>query len=337
MKVLVTGAFGNVGTGTLGELLKRDHEVRILEKDTQRNRRIAGRYRRKAEVRFGDILNIRDVDEAVRGMDVVVHLAAMIPPSADRNPLLAHYVNVGGTENVIRAIRGTAGGKPKLVYTSSIAVYGDRLDSPFIGAKDDPSPNPGDHYAQQKLRCEEAVRASGISHVVFRLTYIVSPAHLRMDPLMFEMPPDTSIEICHFRDVGLAIANAVESEEVWGKVLSIAGGPRCRTTYREYVDRMLEIFGMGKRFLPDGAFSRSKFHCGFMDTEESERLLRYQRCTLEEYYREVKKRYRLKRTLIALSRPFARWYLINRSPYYRLTLKDLVRAHGRPVFARQQV
>lgn len=331
MKVLVTGAFGNVGTGTLKELLNRDHEVRIFDKDTQKNRQKASRYKRKADVRFGNILNIRDVDEAVRGMDVIIHLAAVIPPLADRNPELASYVNVGGTQNLIRAIRSTAAGS-KLIYTSSIAVYGDRVDSPFIGADDEPCPNHNDHYASQKLRCEGLVRSSGLTSAVFRLTYIVSPAHLRMDPLMFEMPSRTSIEICHSRDAGLALTNAVDSDEVWGKVLNIAGGPRCRTTYREYVDRMLAIFGMGTRFLPEGAFSRDKFHCGFLDTEESERLLHYQRCTLDEYYREVKKRYRLKTGLIALTRPFARWYLINRSPYCSLTLRDLIRSHGRPVF-----
>jgi UDP-glucose 4-epimerase len=332
MKVLVTGAFGNVGTGTLHELLKRNHEVRVFEKDTQKNRVISGRYKKKAEIRFGDILNIRDVDEAVRGMDVVVHLAAIIPPLADRNPELARYVNVGGTENIIRAMRRKAAGS-KLIYTSSIAVYGDRVDSPYIGAEDFPRPNRDDHYAHQKLRCEGIVRTSGVKSAVLRLTYVVSPAHLRMDPLMFEMPPNTSIEICHYRDVGLALANAVESEDVWGKVLNIAGGPSCRTTYREYVDRMLEIFGMGKRFIPEGAFSRSKFHCGFMDTEESERLLHYQRCTLDEYYWEVRKRYRLKSGLIILSRPFARWYLLHRSPYYSLSMSKIIRSHGRPIFS----
>ena len=215
--------------------------------------------------------------------------------------------------------------RTKLIYTSSIAVYGDRLDSPYIGKEDRPCPNTGDHYAWQKLRCEELIRGSGLSWAVLRLTYIVSPAHLKMDPLMFEMPPGTSIEICHSRDAGLAIANAVESEDVWGKVLNIAGGEKCRTTYREYVDRMLLIFGMGERFIPEGAFSHGRFHCGFMDTAESESLLRYQRHTLDDYYKEIEKKYRFRGLLIALARPFVRWYLINRSPYYKLSFREALR------------
>ena len=324
MKILLTGAFGNVGTSTLRELLKRGHEVRVFEKDTQKNRITAKRYKKRADIRFGDILNIRDVGEAVEGTDVVVHLAAVIPPLADKAPVFADYVNTGGTRNIVEAME-RQDKKPKIIYTSSIAVFGDRLESPYIGKNDLPNPNTGDHYAWQKLRCEEIIRGSALSWAVLRLTYIVSPFHLRMDPLMFEMPPGTSIEICHSKDVGLAIANAVESEQVWGKALNIAGGESCRTTYREYVDRMLEIFGMGKRFMPEGMFSHGKFHCGFMDTDESENLLHYQRHTLEDYYKEIAKLYRARGFFIAIARPFARLYLINRSPYNKLSLKEALR------------
>jgi len=251
-----------------------------------------------------------------------VHLAAVIPPLADRAPQLAEYVNVGGTRNIVSAMEEQET-KPRLIYTSSIAVYGDRLDTPCIKKNDQPRPNPGDHYAWQKLECEELIRDSGLSWAILRLTYVVSASHLKMDPLMFEMPPGTSIEICHTRDVGLAIANAVDSEEVWGKVLDIAGGNKCRTTYREYVDRMLDIFGMGERFIPDGAFSHKKFHCGFMDTADSERYLHYQRHTLSGYFKEVKRKYRFRSRLITFLRPFVRWYLINRSPYCRLSLREI--------------
>lgn len=333
MKILVTGAFGNVGSSTLNELLKRGHEVKVLERDTQQNRLTAKRYKRRADIRFGDILNVRDVGDAVAGMDAVVHLAAVIPPLADRKPGLAEYINVGGTRNIIGEME-RQDKRPKLIYTSSIAVYGDRLDSPYIGKEDRPCPNTGDHYAWQKLRCEELIRGSGLSWAVLRLTYIVSPAHLKMDPLMFEMPPGTSIEICHSRDAGLAIANAVESEDVWGKVLNIAGGEKCRTTYREYVDRMLLIFGMGERFIPEGAFSHGRFHCGFMDTAESESLLRYQRHTLADYYKEIEKKYRFRGLLIALARPFARWYLINRSPYYRISFRDALQVVNRLLYRK---
>ena len=97
---------------------------------------------------------------------------------------------------------------------------------------------------------------------------------------MFKMPLDTCIEICHTKDVGLALANAVEKDKIWGKIMHIAGSEKCRITYKQYIGRMMDIFGLGKDFLPDEAFSKDNFHCGFMTTEESQKSLNYQNNSL---------------------------------------------------------
>jgi UDP-glucose 4-epimerase len=320
MKVLLTGAFGNVGKSTLHELLAQGHEVRILETNTARNRRIARRLKGKAEVRFGDLRNITDVGEAVKGVDSVVHVAAIIPPLADRIPLTAEYVNVGGTENIVRAIL-KQDPKPRLIFTSSIAIYGDRVSNPLIDARDPLNPNPDDPYSRHKIAAEALIRSSLEDWAILRLTYVISPKRLVMDPLMFHMPLETSLEPCDTRDVGLALANAVTSVDVRGRTLNIAGGQRCRLTFREYLDRMLELFGLGKGFLPEEAFSRGRFHCGYMVTEESERILKYQRHTLEEYFTDVKREYRTKSFFLRLVRPIARRVLILKSTFYREHLR----------------
>jgi nucleoside-diphosphate-sugar epimerase len=322
MKVLLTGAFGNVGRSALHELLVQGHEVRILEADTRRNRRIARSLKGRAEVRLGDLRNIADVGESVRGVDAVAHVGAIIPPAADRIPLIAEYVNVGGTENIVRAIL-KQDPRPRLIYTSSIAVYGDRLRNPMIDAGDMPHPNADDPYAHHKLAAEALIRASLEDWTILRLTYVVSPRKLVMDPLMFHMPLETSLEPCDTRDVGLAIANAVGNGAARGKILNIAGGSRCRTSFREYLDRMLELFGLGKGFLPEEAFSRGCFHCGFMVTEESQEILRYQRHTLQEYFEDVRREYRGKSILLRAVRPIARRVLILKSPFYREHLRKM--------------
>ena len=315
MRVLLTGAFGNVGLSTLEELIKRGHEVRVFDIKSGRNLKLSRRYEGRIEIIWGDLRNQEEVEKAVGGQEVVIHTAAIIPPLADQNPQLAEAVNVGGTLNVIRAMERQPG-KPKLIYTSSIAIYGDRRKSPLIKPIDSPNPNPGDEYAKQKLKCENLIRESKLEWVIFRLTYIVSPDKLQMDPLMFRMPLDTCLEICHTKDVGLALANAVENDQIWGRVMHIAGGERCRITYKEYIERMMEIFGLGKGFLPPGAFSEADFHCGFMTTEESQRLLHYQRHTLDDYFEEVKQRVRFKRCFMRAFRPFIRIWLLRQSPYY---------------------
>lgn len=320
MKILLTGAFGNVGLSTLNELIKRDYTVRVFEISTIKNHQLARKYKKKAEIVFGDILNITDTGEAVAGMDVVIHLAAIIPPLADQKPKYSEYINVGGTANIINAIQKQPE-KPKLIYTSSIAIYGDRLKSPLIKLTDPPHPNPDDEYAKQKLKCEEIIKCSGLDWAIFRLSYIVSADKLQTDPLMFEMPLKTSLEICHTVDVGLALANAVESKRIWGKIMHIAGGTGCRITYKEYLNEMMGIFGMGSNFLPEEAFSKDKFHCGFMETGSSQKFLDYQKHTLSDYFHEVYKKYRVKRFFVKLFRSVARYRLLKMSPYYHFQFK----------------
>ncbi len=294
MKILLTGSFGNVGLSTLKELLKRNYNVRVFDIKNKRNRRISTKFKHQVEIIWGDLRNPKDVEKAISGCDVIIHVAAIIPPLADKMPKFAESVNVGGTLNIIEAMKNQPQ-KPRLIFTSSVAIYGDRLENPLIRLTDSLNPNHDDEYAKQKVKCEEIIRSSGLEWVICRLTYIVSLNKLQMDPLMFEMPLDTCIEICDTKDVGLALANAIESDEVWGETLHIAGGERCRITYREYLNEMLGIFGIGNNVLPEEAFSTKGFHCGFMTTDKSQVYLNYQRYTLDDYFNDVRKKVSLSR------------------------------------------
>jgi len=320
MKVLLTGAFGNVGTSTLDELIKKDYEITLFEVPTKKNLHIFKGYEDRCRMVWGDIRKYEDVLSAVDGQDAVIHTAAIIPPLADQKPELAYAVNVEGTGNIIKAMESQEH-RPKLIYTSSVSVYGDRVNSPFIKVGDTPKPNDDDEYANQKLRCEGLIRGSELEWAIFRLSYIVSPNKLEMDPLMFHMPLNTALEPCHTKDVGTALSNAVGTDEVYGNTYHIAGGKSCRITYRDYLDKMISLFGLGKKLLPDIAFMKNGFHCGFMDTESSEKLLDYQHHTLEDYFNEVKKKMAPTRFFAKvggeLSRAVARSILLKKSPAYQ--------------------
>ncbi|MHA1673528.1 MAG: NAD-dependent epimerase/dehydratase family protein [Promethearchaeota archaeon] len=325
MNILLTGAFGNVGSSTLDELLNQGYNVRIFELPTKRNRHIAKNFDRveyldRVELFWGDLRNYSDVLAAMDNIDVILHVGGIIPPLADRLPELAEAVNVGGTENILRAMHAQTV-PPRIVFTSSISVYGDRRENPWIKVTDPLQPSAHDLYGKQKLRAETLVRQSGFEWCVFRLTYITSMDKLYMDPLMFEMPLETCIEICDTKDVGLALTNAVDSEEIWGKILNIAGGDTCRTTFGEYLIKMMALFGLGKNVLPADAFSKTPFHCGWLDTTESQKFLYFQRTTLDSYYAEVKNKAKFTRFFASLFRPIAKAVILGRSPYFKIKQK----------------
>lgn len=331
MKVLVTGGFGNVGRSTVDSLLAKGHSVRVFDRNTKAGERTARKLRSpivpgSPDVLLGDILNIRDMMHAVAGMDAVIHLAAVIPPKADRFPEEARLVNVEGTRNLLACLlrRAAADGTPpaRLIFASSVAVYGDRLYEPFIRTTDTLRPNPRDHYAAHKIECEALIRETYPDWTILRLSYIADPARLKLDPLMFEMPLETSLEICDTRDAGEAFAEAVTQRTANGKILHVAGGRDCRTTYREYLETMFQLMGLGKTPIEEQAFSKNDFHCGHMDTEESQKLLHFQHRSLGDFYADVKRIYASKRFFIRLLHRAANKVLYLKSPHFRRTLRE---------------
>jgi len=316
MRVLLTGASGAVGTHTIREILERGvvDELRLFDLRTKRSRAALSPWRDRVEVCWGDLRDPDDVARAAEGVDVAIHLGAIIPPLADQEPELAEQVNVGGTRNLVEALR-QASPEAMVVYSSSISVYGDRVSDPWIEVGDPLHPCDGDHYAMTKLRGERLVQESGLRWVVFRLTGIMAP-DMSMDPLMFHMPLDTRLEILTRRDTGLALARAAECGEVIeGRIFNLGGGASCRTTFREYLDRHMEIAGLGAGFLPDEAFAEQNFHCGwYRDSDDLEGLLHFQRQSLDDLMDEVAAATPGIRKLGAKAlRPIIRWWLLRSS------------------------
>jgi len=137
---------------------------------------------------------------------------------------------------------------------------------------------------------------------------------------MFDVPVNNRIEFAHTRDVGLAIANSVSSEEVWGKILLIGGGKHCQFYYGDMVRRILDALGVG--MLPDEAFGKTPFPTDWLDTNESQRLLHYQQRGLDDYIQDLLARLSYRRFLVRLFLPAIRHSLLRQSPYYRRSKQE---------------
>jgi len=319
MNVLVTGAFGNIGEGTVQEILNRGHRVRCFDVLNSINKKKAAGLGGPAEVFWGDLRNPQDTTAAVQGMDLVIHLAFVIPKlsatgiGCEDQPDWAWEVNVGGTRNLLRGMAAVEN-PAKIIFASSLHIYGITQDQQPPRRVTD-ALKPMENYARHKVECEGLVRSSGLVWSIFRFAAAL-PFTLKLDSAMFEIPLDNRMEYVHNRDVGLALANAVTSPEIWGKVLHIGGGPRCQYTYREIVEKVLDGVGIG--MLPEQAFGHRPFSTDWIDTEESQRLLQFQRYTLDDYMREFSAKLGLRRILARMCRPLVRAALLARSPYYRV-------------------
>jgi nucleoside-diphosphate-sugar epimerase len=314
MRVLVTGGLGNVGRSCLTELLQQKHQVRCLDLKTQANWKRARRFTGQVDFVWGDMRQPGDVASAAQGQDVVVHVAFILPPASDERPELAEAVNVGGTRNLLEAIKGLTP-PPRIIFISSFSVYGACQDKLPPRTVSDPV-QPMDNYNRHKVECESMVRESGLDWCIFRLAMVPPKSLGGFTPKMFDTPPGQRTEFVHPDDVGLAVANAVTSDQVWGKTLLIGGGHSSQMYFRDFVGRMMEAMGIGR--LPDRAFASTA--CAFsdwIDTVESQRLLHYQRHSFEDFAREVVASLGPMRYALRLLSPLIRWWMLSQSPYYR--------------------
>src|SRR5260370_36955263 len=101
MKVLLTGAFGNIGSSTLEELQRQGHQVRCFCLENAAARRKARQVAKTAEIMWGDIRHKADVVAAVQDQEIIIHLAFLIPPRCTAEPELAYETNGEGTRNLI--------------------------------------------------------------------------------------------------------------------------------------------------------------------------------------------------------------------------------------------
>ena len=137
MKILVTGGAGFIGSHTTDLLLQKGHEVRILDNLTppvHPVRQKPSYISDDAEFIQGDIRNKDDMEKALRGIDVVFHLAAYQDYLTDFSKFA--FVNDGGTALLYEIIVNEHLPVQKVILASSQAVYGEgNYECPLHGSQ----------------------------------------------------------------------------------------------------------------------------------------------------------------------------------------------------------
>lgn len=284
-RVLVTGACGNIGANVVDLLVQRGYAVRGVDLDTPSGRNTAARWGTDIDMRFGSICNDALVAEVVSGMDHVIHLAAVVPPATDVDQALGYSVNVVATRQIIAACEAQTT-PPRLTFTSTAAIWGrnDEVDGP---RRADEEISPSDNYTRQKAECEAMIRASDIDAVIFRIAMTPPVALTALSPFVFDMHPDMRVEFTHPKDQALGLANSlVVTNQVVGRTLLLGGGARNRFRYREWLNTVFEAMGMPP--VPRSAFGDALFLTDWVNSEESQAILDYQRRDLRAYLEEVR-------------------------------------------------
>jgi UDP-glucose 4-epimerase len=228
-RILVTGGTGAIGPAVVTALVEAGHWVRVLSRSPI-GRDVAPSA---SQLIQGDITLADDVSRAVRGMDAVIHLAALLHVPPSRAQSLAGYrrVNVDGLRHTLAAARDA--GVKRLVLASTIAVYG---EAPAAVATEETTPAPETDYARTKLEAEQAVladfRGADRSAVVLRLAAVYGSRMkgnyrqlvraLDRGRFVAPGPGHNRRSLVHDSDVAAAFALAVSHPAAAGRTFNVA-------------------------------------------------------------------------------------------------------------------
>ena len=228
LTVAVTGPTGTFGFGLL-PLLQREHRISHLIGIARRPFDPIEHGWTKMEYRRGDVRDPETLEEAFRGVDVVVHLAFMVIGHGPRQTI--REINIEGSLNTLRA--AAAAKARRFVYASSVAAYGFHRDNP-VGMTEDWPTRPAERllYAQEKaeleqLLSEEAAAHAGLGLYLLRPPVVLGPHAVgaksvlpgplamvgnqlaaRVLKLRLPLPalvPDVPVQFVHEDDVGQAL------------------------------------------------------------------------------------------------------------------------------------
>ena len=177
MRTLVTGGAGFIGSHLVDALVEKGHEVTVLDNLTTGKLENIAHHIEKGNITFikGDIQNTRILNKALKNVDAVMHLAALISVEESiKKPLLYHQVNVTGT---LKLLKTAAINKVKhIIFASSAAVYGEPIELPI---KESHPLNPLSPYAATKIAAENYLKTynhiHGITTTILRIFNAYGP------------------------------------------------------------------------------------------------------------------------------------------------------------------
>jgi uncharacterized protein YbjT (DUF2867 family) len=226
--ILVTGGTGFVGPKIVHRLRAEDDAVRCLVRDPDRAGPVAAWG---CELAQGDVTDLDSIRRAVDGCEVVVHLVAII----QGKPEQFEQIMVQGTQNIVEAARAT--GIRRFVLMSALGTSEETKELSL--------------YFNAKWRMEQAVKGSGLEHVIFRPSFVFGKGGgalktftrvVRLSPVIPVFGAgDQRVQPIWIEDVAEYYATAIDLPEAANRTFEI-GGPDI-VTYEELYDRIKRVLG----------------------------------------------------------------------------------------------
>ncbi len=282
--VLVSGGAGSVGRRVAIRLHREGHSVRVFDLPDLDYTGLEGMP--GLEIIRGDITGTDSIRPALENVGAVIHLAAVLPPASEEDRDLTFKVNVAATLSLAEEMNRFAADAP-FVFSSSVNTYGDTTENePPVTV--DRAQHGSNVYAESKIAAEKGLREICPHAIILRISGISVPEFME-PPAVWPFTSDQRIEFVHRDDVVTALCSSVSEQGARGQVFNVAGGTSWRKTGRSYVKDYYDLLGVP---IEEASFQESPGFFDWYDTAQSQRVLRYQTTSYEDYLQQIRDEYR---------------------------------------------
>jgi uncharacterized protein YbjT (DUF2867 family) len=229
MKVLVTGGTGFVGPHVVHAIAERGHDLKLLVRDSTRSRELPG------QPVVGEMTNTVSLQHAVEGVEAVVHLVAIRQGKEEQ----FRRVMEQGTRDLATAARDA--GVRRFVLMSALGTSEETKDLV--------------PYYHAKWEMEQAVKGSGVDHVIFRPSFVfgrdggILPTFRKLARLTPATPiigsGEQRIQPIWVDDVAMYFAEALDKPETTNRTFDL-GGPDI-VSWNDFWQRLRTTLGIRRR------------------------------------------------------------------------------------------
>jgi len=229
MKVLVTGGTGFVGPHVVRAIAERGHDLKLLVRDSTRSRELPG------QPVVGEMTNTVSLQHAVEGVEAVVHLVAIRQGKEEQ----FRRVMEQGTRDLVSAAK--AAGVRRFVLMSALGTSEETKDLV--------------PYYHAKWEMEQAVKGSGVDHVIFRPSFVfgrgggILPTFRKLAKLTPATPiigsGEQRIQPIWVDDVAMYFAEALDKPETTNRTFDL-GGPDI-VSWNDFWQRLRTTLGIRRR------------------------------------------------------------------------------------------
>lgn len=298
-KVLVTGAAGSIGIYVIKRLLSEGkYEITALDLKNKRTQKRLRKYQRRINVVYGDINDTVLVEALVKGHDVIIHLAGVMPPLGEFSKKIMELNDYNGTETIIKAIN-YYNKNCHLIYASTTSMY--QGAEAKVDTKIDV--NNLTNYALAKYNIENLIKKKLNYYTILRIPLVLN--EIKREPFMYnirkyqkniatdgkKVKELNTIEVTTNVDAASAFVKCIDKLNVVNKkTFNVGMGENGRISSKKVLKNILNNYGISANYVLSRTFLDKNYTSPILlDSDELDNIINYRIDTLTNYNNRLKR------------------------------------------------